>query len=231
MIHQLVFAHPRLGMTDKEFGDYWVHEHAARYLSRIPQIRRLVVTTKLPFGPEPADPPWSGVAEIWTDDDSEQLAAWQSREYIEGVRRDEPNWAAFWRTLVLDTDGHEWAAGDPLSAQREWVKAFWVAKRRPGVPLAMARTYALKVHMPFLTALPGVRRVVQGHVRDSAYQLGEAPLDFVFQTWFDSLDALGEAVESSQHQALLSDRNQFCEPRWNQQLVGREHWVIGPQPR
>jgi hypothetical protein len=230
MIHQLVFAHPRLGMTDKEFGDYWVHEHS-RYVAELPQVRRFVVGTKLPFGPEPADPPWAGVAEVWLDTEADQTAMLASRAYLDGVRRDEPNWAACSRTLVLDTDEHEWAAGEPPSSQREWVKAFWLAKRRAGVPLQLARNYALKVHLPFLTALPGVRRVVQSHVRDSGYVLGEAPVDFVFGAWFDNLDALGAAIESGRHQALLADRNQFCEPRYNHQLVTREHWVIGPQPR
>lgn len=230
MIQQLVFAHPRLGMTDKEFADYWVHEHS-RYVSRLPQVRRFVVGTRLPFGPEPADPPWAGVAELWVDGEAEQAEMRQSREYLDGVRRDEPNWAACWRTLVLDAEEHEWAGGEPPSARREWVKVYWLAKRRAGVPLPMARTYALTVHQSLLTALPGVRRVVQSHVRDSGYALGESPVDFVFGVWFDSLDALGEAVESSRHQALLADRNQFCEPRYNHQLVAREHWVIGPQPR
>ena len=110
MIHQLIFAHPRPGMSEKEFCDYWVHEHAVKYAAKIPQIRRYVVDTRVPFGPDPADPPWSGVAEIWLRNEAEQLASMQTPEFLDGARRDEPNWAAFWRTVALDTDAHEWPA-------------------------------------------------------------------------------------------------------------------------
>ena len=146
MIHQLIFAHPRPGWTEAEFQRYWVEEHAVRYASKIPQIKRYLIDTRIPFGEEPADPLWSGVAEIWLENDEDQLASLQTPEFLEGARKDEPNWAAFWRTLVLDTEAHVLLDGPPLTAGQDWVKLFVLVKRRPGSTLEDFRAHSLGEH-------------------------------------------------------------------------------------
>ena len=65
MIHQLIFAHPRPGMSEAEFQRYWVEEHAVRYASKIPQVRRYLVDTRIALPGETGEPEWSGLAEIW----------------------------------------------------------------------------------------------------------------------------------------------------------------------
>jgi uncharacterized protein (TIGR02118 family) len=229
MIHQLIFAHPRPGMAEKEFCDYWVHGHAVNFAAKIPQIRRYAVDTRVPLGPDADDPLWSGVGEIWLRDEKEQLESLQTPEFLEGARRDEPTWAAFWRTLVMDTDAHEWPGSEPLSSDRDWVKVFWLGKRTAGIPLEMARRYALEVHGPLLAGLPGMRRMVQGFTRDGAYAVGEATLDFAFQLWFDSADAFATALDSPEYAAVVADRQAFLETRYCHQLLTRENWVIGPE--
>jgi hypothetical protein len=232
VIHQLILAAPKPGMAEKDFQDYWVNVHAVRYASKIPQIRAYAVDTRLPSDSEEADPLWSGVGEIWLRDEAEQLASLQTQEFLQGARADEPNWAAFWRTVALDTDAHVWPDSAELSAERDWVKVFWLAKRKPGVPLELARNHALEVHGPKLAELPGVRRMVQGHVRDGAYAVGEAVLDFAFQLWFDSVDAYAEAVASEEYAEVVEpDRETFLDPRYLHELAVREHWIIGPDPR
>ena len=106
MIHQLIFAAPKPGMAERDFQDYWRTVHAVRFASRIPQIRKYAVDDRVPRPTDSGEPTWSGVGEIWLRDDEEQIASLQTPEFIEGARADEPNWAAFWRTLVLDTDAH-----------------------------------------------------------------------------------------------------------------------------
>ena len=120
MIHQLIFAHPRPGLSEEEFQQYWLEVHAVRYASRIPQIRRYLIDTRIPFGQEPEDPLWGGVAEIWLENEEEQLASLQSPEFLQGARIDEPRWAAFWRTLALDTDAHTLREG-PAATSRDSV--------------------------------------------------------------------------------------------------------------
>ena len=56
MIHQLIFAHPKPGMSESDFQRYWKEVHAVQYASKIPQIKKYMIDCRIPFGPEPADP-------------------------------------------------------------------------------------------------------------------------------------------------------------------------------
>jgi hypothetical protein len=47
MIHQLIFAYPRPGMSEADFQDYWLNKHAVNFASKIPQIRKYLVDTRI----------------------------------------------------------------------------------------------------------------------------------------------------------------------------------------
>jgi hypothetical protein len=112
MIHQFVFASPKPGMTEQELQDYWVNVHAVKYASKIKQIKKYKVDTRVALPGETEEPVWGGIGEIWLRNEKEQLESLQSPEFIQGARMDEPNWAAFWNTLVLDTNAHEIMGSD-----------------------------------------------------------------------------------------------------------------------
>jgi uncharacterized protein (TIGR02118 family) len=231
MIHQFIFAYPRPGMTEAEFQRYWVEVHAVRYASRIPQIRRYLIDTRMPLPDETGDPLWCGVAEIWLQDEAEQIESLQSPEFLQGARLDEPNWAAFWRTLVLDTTAHVLLPGPPEAGDSTLVKLLVLSKRREGLPLADFRRYCLGAHAAKALELPGLRRYCQGHVRDGAYAIGEAVLDCVEQLWFDSVDAMQAANGSVQQNVVTADYRLFAEERYIHRMLVREHWIIGPEAR
>lgn len=224
MIHQLIFAHPKPGMSEEEFQHYWVHVHAPTYASRIPQIRRYAVDTRIPFGPEPADPLWSGIAEIWLEDEEQQLASLQSTEFVDGARVDEPRWAAFWRTIALDTDAHVLRT-EPLPVDA--VKLVVLVKRRAGSSLEEFRKRALGDHAATALGIPGLRRYLQCHNRDGAYAVGEALLDAAFLLSFDSAEALESAAADPSFERTFKDLEQFTEPRYIHTMAVRENWVIG----
>ncbi|MCU7925171.1 MAG: EthD domain-containing protein [Candidatus Thiodiazotropha sp. (ex Dulcina madagascariensis)] len=229
MIHQLIFAHPKPGMSEQAFQDYWVNVHAVDYASKITQIRHYMVDTRIPCGPEPQDPLFSGVAEIWIENEEEQLASLQSKEFLEGARVDEPRWAAFWRTVVLDTTTHVVLEGPPLDQDASLVKLFILVKRKPGMPLDDFRRYALETHAPKASGLPGLRRYYQCHVRDGLYSVGEAVLDAAFMLWFDDVAAIERMWESQEYkQQVEPDLSEFVEPKYIHTMVTEEHWVIGP---
>ncbi|MGW0807709.1 EthD domain-containing protein [Nonomuraea sp. NPDC002799] len=230
MIHQLIFAAPKPGMSDQEFHDYWLNVHAVRYASKIPQIRKYLIDTVLPFDALEA-PKWSGVAEIWLANEEEQLASLQTKEFLEGARLDEPRWAAFWRTVVLDTDAYELVGGPESSTDPARVKLISLVKRREGLPLAEFRERSRTKYADLVTRIPGLRRYVQGHTRDGAYGIGEAVLDGAHQLWFDDGDALAAALRSPEFRQADEDLRTFTEERYLHRMVVREHWVIGPEPR
>jgi hypothetical protein len=232
MIHQFILAAPKPGMTNGEFQDYWVNQHAVRFASRIPQIRRYLVDTRIETDWDRGDPrlPHQGMAEIWLANDQEQLASLQTREFLDGARRDEPNWAAFWLTIVVDTDPHEIVAGPGLTAGG--VKVTTLLKRRPGLSLADYRRRTLDWYAPLVSELPGVRRHLHCHTRDGFYVFGEASFDSVEQLWFDDLHAARAALTSEEHTVKLrAAAEEIVDPRYIFSLTSREHWIIGPEAR
>jgi uncharacterized protein (TIGR02118 family) len=231
MIHQLIFAHPKPGMSEKDFQDYWVNVHAVKYASKIPQIKRYLIDTRIPFGPEPEDPLFSGVAEIWLRNEAEQLASLQTPEFLEGARLDEPNWAAFWRTVVLDTTTHVLMEGEPVQKDSGQVKILAMVKRKSGMSLEDFRKYSLEVHGAKDLKLPGLRRYMQCHVRDAFYGIGEAILDSVSMLWFDDTAAIEAMMQSPEYRESTEDLSNFIEMKYAHSFVVKEHWVIGPEFR
>jgi uncharacterized protein (TIGR02118 family) len=231
MIHQLIFAAPKPGMSEEEFQRYWLDVHAVRYASKIPQIRKYLIDTRIATEADDGEPLWSGVAEIWLANEEEQLASLQTDEFLLGARADEPNWAAFWRTVVLDTDAHEVVPGPALTPDPSWVKLIILVKRREGLPLDEFRRHSLGAHADLVTTVPGLRRYLQCHTRDGYYGIGEAVLDAAYQLWFDDVAALRAALSSAAFAEVDSDLATFVEPRYQHRLVTEEHWVIGPQAR
>ncbi len=197
MIHQLIFTSPKPGMSEQDFLDYWKNVHAIKYASKIPQIRRYMIDSRIPFGEE-EEPLFSGVAEIWLKEE-EQIASLQSKEFLEGARRDEPNWAALWRTIGLDTNAHVLLEGEPLTKDSKRVKLLIMVKRKGGLPLEQFRQQMLDHHSAKVLNIPGLRRYLQCHVVDGAYAVGESVLDCVSQLWFDDVESLQQACNSSEY--------------------------------
>jgi uncharacterized protein (TIGR02118 family) len=230
MIHQFIFRYPRPGMTEAEFQRYLVEVHAVQY-AKIPQIRRYLVDTRIALPGDSGEPLWCGVAEVWLENEKEQIESLQFKEFVEGPRRDEPNWAALWRTVTLDTTSHTILSGPEESRDSGLVKMLILAKRREGLPLERFRSYCLDTHAAKVLELPGLRRYRQGHVRDGAYAVGAAALDCVEQFWYDSVDAALAAQHSVQHDIVRADYRLFAEERYIHTMLVQEHWVIGPRPR
>ena len=231
MIHQFIFAYPRSGMSEAEFQNYWLNVHAVRYASKIPQIRKYLVDTRVSLPGKHGEPLWCGVAEIWLENEKEQLESLQSKEFLQGARLDEPKWAAFWRTIALDTTAHILLPGPQETHNAGMTKLLILSKRKEGLSLERFRSYCLEAHADRVMKLPGLRRYCQGHVRDSFYAIGEAVLDCVEQLWFDSVDAALTAERSIQQEIINTDYQLFCEERYIHKMLVQEHWIIGPEPR
>ena len=59
MIHQHIFASPAPGMSEQDFHRYWLEVHAIRYASKIKQIRRYMVCTRVPSKLATNPPAWN----------------------------------------------------------------------------------------------------------------------------------------------------------------------------
>lgn len=228
MIHQFIFAAPKPGMTAEAFQTYWVHVHAVKFASRIPQIQRYLVDTRIDFDGDTGTPPLphQGIAEIWLNNAQEQLASLQTEEFIDGARADEPNWAAFWLAIGVDTTAHEIVPG---TSPTDGVKLTTLLKRRPGMPLQEYRSATLSTYAPVAADLPGLRRYLHCHTVDAAYTFGESNFDSVEQWWFDDVDALRAALHSPHFTGRVTPaRAALTDPRYVFSMTARENWILGP---
>jgi hypothetical protein len=233
MIHQFILAAPKPGMTAQEFQDYWVNVHAVQYASKIPQIRKYMVDTVVDIEGNLGSPalPHQGIAEIWLNPE-EQVASLQTDEFLNGARLDEPNWAAFWLTIVVDTNAHEIVPGPALAKGQDWVKLTLLLKRRPGLELEEYRKESLGGYADVVKETPGLRRYLHAHTVDGAYTFGEASFDSVEQLWFDDVDALQAALASPYFtEKVKAARDEIVDPKYVFSLAVKENWIIGPEAR
>jgi EthD domain len=232
MIHQFIFAAPKPGLTAIEFQDYWTKVHAVKFASKIPQVKQYLIDTRIPFSGDVGSPhlPHQGIAEIWLENETDQLASLATPEFLDGARADEPNWAAFWLTFVLDTTAYELLPA-PLPSVQEppGVKLTLLRKRRPGLGLQEYRDRSLESYAAAVATLPGLRRHLQAHTRDGAYVFGEAQFDSVDQLWFDDSRDLAAALASdSFHRRVAPQQAELSDPRYVFSLTATEHWITGP---
>jgi len=70
----------KTGLTDEEFFRYWKNTHGP-IGARIPGLRRLVQSHRLPIAGDKRRADYDGMAELWFDDIEALLAARQSQEW------------------------------------------------------------------------------------------------------------------------------------------------------
>jgi EthD domain len=221
-IHQYIFAGPKPGLSATAFQSYWVNFHAVEFAAKIPQIKRYLVATR-----ENVEAPrqmdfFQGVAEIWLTNDAEQIASMQTPEFLQGARADEPRWAAFWQTFVLDTDSTiVKQSGDP---GQEFVNLYVLAKRRPATNLDEF-AQAIEKHADDAAAANGaMRRCTVGLARKGLYGFGEPRFDGIEVWSFDTAPEAGKAFAGMGEWV-------FADPRYVFGMLAREHWIIRPGVR
>jgi hypothetical protein len=194
-----------------------------------------MIDARVPSSSDLGNPllPHQGIAEIWLEDEESQLASLQTDEFLNGARLDEPKWAAFWQTIVLDTTSYEILPGSGQLEQRPaGTKLTILNKRRPGMDLETFRKQSLGAYASAITRLPGVQRYLQAHTRDGYYVFGEASFDRIDQVWFSDLQAAEAALASPwMRDEVQAERAGLDDPKYIFSLMTTEHWIIGPTLR
>jgi uncharacterized protein (TIGR02118 family) len=227
IIHQFIFAAPKPRKTIDEFQDYWVNNHAKNLASKIPQIKRYMIDSRIPFAGDMGNPrlPHEGIAEIWFANEREQLDSLETNQFLQ-ARQDEPNWADLSKTIILDTTALEIPEQSSLTQNPTWVKLTVLLKRKPGMSLDEYRQ-SLDSYAPIAKALPRLHRHLHRHIRDSFYEFGEARFDSVEQFWFEDIDALKEALASPDFAGRVKPaRDTIVDPKYVFSLVAKENWII-----
>lgn len=225
MVHQFIFASPKPGMTEEAFRDYWINNHAVNFASKIPQIKKYIVDARIKQENETAEPLFSGIAEIWIKPE-EQIASLQTKEFLQGARLDEPNWAAFWKSLVVDTTENVIVDGDEF-LEGGYVKLVRLLKRKEGLSLDTYRSDMLRVYAPMNSYFDEIQRYILCHAVDGSYAVGESRFDSVEVFSFNNIDDLKTFIESSEYVFdIMPCLSGLIETKYLFSMVVEENWII-----
>ena len=110
------------------------------------------------------------------------------------------------------------------------IKVMVLLPRRDGMSQDEFARYARDHHVPIVTELPGLRRLVFNHVLPDPN--GPPPAyDAVAEDWFDDLAAAGAAFASPEGQAVIADAANFLDMARLQVLAVEEEEIpLGNNP-
>jgi hypothetical protein len=220
-------------MSEAEFQDYWRYVHAIKFASKIPQIRKYKVNSRVDIPGQQREIGYSGMAEIWIANEQDQIDSLQTPEYLLGARLDEPNWAASWLTLVLDTDSHVVLEGSEGSSEVPEYKILLLIKKKRELSVDAFRASLNGHFLDKAKQLPGLTRFLIGITRDRFYVDGAEPgFDAAIHLCANSLLELKAMYSNSYiHEALYPQLAQFANPNGILSIGVRSEWIIGPESR
>lgn len=92
------------------------------------------------------------------------------------------------------------------------VKLIYCISKKPELSVEEFQRYWRDVHAPIAGAIPGLRRYVQCHTAPETYGGQNAPgFDGAAELWFDSLDAMRDAMRTAEVRAALEDEKNFID--------------------
>jgi hypothetical protein len=235
MIHQHILAAPRPGLSEAEFQDYWRYVHALKFARRIPQIRKYKVNARIDIPGQPRELNYSGIAEIWIDTEEMQAASVKTPEFLEGALHDEPNWAASWQTIGLDTDAHAIFGDDSSDEEFPEYKIMLFHKKKRTLSIDSFRSsylenYADSIKNANITRLT---RILCCTAKQRLYQPGQSPpFDAVTHLSTNSRLDLKDMVASPEFQRFLDPLTGGISEWWGVVSVAvRSEWIVGPEAR
>ena len=235
MIHQHILAAPRPGLSEAEFQDYWRYVHALKFARKIPQIRKYKVNSRIDIPSQAREINFSGIAEIWLDNEQTQAESIKTPEFLDGALNDEPNWAASWQTIGIDTDAHETFGNDPSDIEFPEYKIMLFHKKKRDMTIEMFREIYLNDYPKLIQSahLPNLVRVLNCLSRERLYEGGSAPsFDAVTHLSANSMLELKAMVSSPEFQPFLDPEHGGLGEWWGLVTIAvRSEWVLGPQLR
>jgi uncharacterized protein (TIGR02118 family) len=105
------------------------------------------------------------------------------------------------------------------------IKLVYLVSRRPGLPEAEFYRYWKEVHGPLGARIPGVRRLVQSHAPHALGNPRPNDFDGMAELWFDDLDALLAARESSEWRVSAEGEARFIDEGRVAYFIAEEHEI------
>ena len=193
MVHHHYFLCKQPHMTLEEFYTYWRRRHVKASPTPILNLRRYIQGHRVavPRG----DAPFDGVTEAWYDSLEGMLE--QRRHFTHELAiKDEAEFIDHRRVDILTTLDDVILDGEK---KRGMIKGVFLVKRMPAMLRPEFKQYWKNVHAPLALKLPGLRRYVQSHTVDEAYEWAEPRWDGVAHLYCDDAQAAEKAMTSDDY--------------------------------
>jgi uncharacterized protein (TIGR02118 family) len=190
MVHHHYFLCKQPHMTLEEFYTYWRRRHVKASPTPILNLRRYIQGHRAPV--PRGNAPFEGVTEAWYDSLDAML---EQRRHVthDLAMKDEAEFIDHRRVDILTTTDDIILDGEK---KRGMIKGVFLIKRKPTLLRADFKRYWKEVHAPIALKLPGLRRYVQSHAVDEAYEWAEPRWDGVAHLYFDDAQTAERALVS-----------------------------------
>ena len=233
MIHQHILASPRPGLSEEAFQDYWRYQHALKFARKIPQVMQYKIGSRMTIEGQCKEISYSGIAEVWLENEKTQAESLKTPEYLNGALKDEPTWAASWQTLVIDTDAIQTFGSDVSDKDFPEYKILLLHKKRRDLDLEDFRSIYLKNHSNRIkdSNIPQLSRVLHCLTRERFYtsEMPSPAFDAITHLSTQSRSDLQEMVTSNDFEELLNPELEGLSEWWGVvSLAVRSEWIVGP---
>lgn len=222
MINAFTLLKRKPGLSVAEFQRYWRHEHAD-LIARLPGVKRYVQSHVLGEYHQGKEPIYDGIAELSVNN-SQAFREISTSDAYAAVQADEERFLDRTAIALVLTDEHVIRDGPVVDDSVKRIRLF---NRRHDLPFDEFQACWRDQHGPLIATLPSLDRYVQYPARAGGYAKGRQPAYDGFDiAWFDSADALREAVNSTVSDRDRSEQGSFLVAGDCPQIVAREYVII-----
>lgn len=171
----------RKDISPEQFSHHWEKIHGPLGLRTLPVVKRYVQNHHLP-GEIPGfnSAPYQGVSETWFDNMQDALNLPNSKEYEEGLKKDEPNFMAGGTGFMM-TREREVLPGPEIKQDTSLLKVLFFLKRKPELSLQeFEENWGKVFDRP--DSQTGLVRYVQCYILPETYDF--SPFDGVAEMWW-----------------------------------------------
>lgn len=223
MINAVTLLKRKPGLSVAEFQRYWRQQHAD-LIAELPAIERYVQSHPLDEEYQDNEPLYDGVAELRARD-SQAFREIAASDAYAAVQADEERFLDCQAIALVLTEEHIIKDGKIAT---DGVKCIQFFNRERSLPVERFQSYWRDEYGPLLATLPSLDRYVQYHARLGGYAHGRQPICDGFDvTWFESVDALRFAMNSTIYDHCGKEQKHFLATDGCPRILAKEHVIIG----
>ena len=203
--------------------------------AKIPQIRKYKVNARIDIPGQPGQLNILVLLRSGLIMRKLKQLRFKTPEFLEGALRDEPNWAASWQTIVLDTDAFESFGADPGDQEFPEYKILFFHRKKPDISFQVFQDLYLGDYTESLQSaqIPNIVRILSCLPKKRLYEGGAAPpFDAVTHLSANSMLELKAMVASPELQVFLDPQHGGLSESWGLVTMAvRSEWILGPEAR